>query len=184
MSQTRHQSHISWLFWDNNGFDYNALRGIKPKFSMSRTSDPSATKVKPKTFSMTHGRPVIQNSKISSTHNASSLKFAPSKKPEALAILDASRGSVFSFQAQQRTQAEGSSQNRLSAPLFLSDVQEPLKAPVNILQSRDVGQGEAQGEHYHSFFGEYWSDDDYRGLQREEETRHHHCRPHHSSSIA
>ena len=45
--------NISWLFWDNNGFDYNTLRGINPKFSMSQTSDPSATKVQPKTFSMT-----------------------------------------------------------------------------------------------------------------------------------
>ena len=151
---------------DNNGFDYNALRGINPKFSMSPTSDPSATKVKPKTFSMTQGRPLIQNPKISSTPNASSFKFALFKKPEALAIPDASRRSVFSFQAQQRTQAEVSSQNRLSAPLFLSDVQEPLKAPVNILQNRDVGQREAQGEHYHSFFAEHQSNDDYRRKNR------------------
>ena len=157
---------IYWLFWDNNGFDYNALKGINPKFPMSQTSDPSTTKVKPKTFSMTQGRPPLQNPTISSTYNASSFKFALFKKPEALAIPDASRRSVFSFQAQQRTQAEGSSQNRLSAPLFLSDVQEPSKASVNILQNRDVGQGEAEGEHYHSFFSEYQSDDDYRRKNR------------------
>ena len=124
---------------DNNGFDYNALRGINPKFSLSQTSDLSATKVKPKTFSMTQGRLLIQNPKMSSTHNANSFKFALFKKPEALAIPGASRRSGFSFQAQQRTQAESSSQNRLSAPLFLSDVQEVLKAPVNILQDRDFG---------------------------------------------
>jgi hypothetical protein len=151
---------------DNNGFDYNALRGINPKFSMSQTADPSTTKVKPKTFSMTQGRPLIQNPKISSTHNASSFKFALFKKPEALTIPDASRRSVFSFQAQQRTQAEGSSQNRLPAPLFLSDFQEPLKAPVNIVQDRDVGQGEAQGEHRLSFFRKYRSHDDYRREKR------------------
>ena len=133
--------HIYWLFWDNNGFDYNALKGINPKFLMSQTSDLSATKVQPKTFSMTQGRPVIQNPKISSTHNASSFKFALFKKPEALAIPDASRRSVFSFEARQRTQAESSSQNRLSALLSLSDVQEPLKAPVNIMQDHDIGQG-------------------------------------------
>ena len=151
---------------DNNGFDYNALRGINPKFSMSQTPDPSTTKVKPKTFSMTQGRPLIQNPKISSTHNTNSFKFALFKKPEALAIPDASRRSLFSFQPQQRTQAEGSSQNRLSAPLFLSDIQEPLKAPVNIVQDHDVGQGEAQGEHCHSFFREYRSDDDHRRKKR------------------
>ncbi|EDQ98999.1 uncharacterized protein LACBIDRAFT_335465 [Laccaria bicolor S238N-H82] len=129
---------------ENNGFDYNALKGINPKFSMSQTSDPSTTKVKPKTFSMTQGKPLAQNPKISSTHNANSFKFALFKRPEALTIPDASRRSVFSFQAPQ---AEGSSQSRLSAPLFLSDVQEALKAPVNILQDRDVGQGEAQASH-------------------------------------
>ncbi|EDQ99988.1 uncharacterized protein LACBIDRAFT_315008 [Laccaria bicolor S238N-H82] len=127
----------------NNGFDCNALRGINPKCSMSQTSDPSMTKVKPKTFSMTQGRPLTQKPKISSTRNANSFKFALFKNPKALAIPDASRQSVFSFQAQHRTQAEGSSQNRLSA-LFLSDVQKPSKAPGNILQARDVGQGEAQ----------------------------------------
>ena len=157
--------HIYWLFCDNNGFDYNALKGINPKFRMSQTSDPSATKVQPKTFSMTQGRPLIQNPTISSTYNASSFKFAPFKKPEALAIPDASRGSVFSFQAQQRTQAESSSQNRLSAPLFLSDVQETLTL-VNNLHDRHVGQEEAQGEHCHSLFREYRSDDDYRGENR------------------
>ena len=146
---------------DNNGFDYNARRGINPKFV-----GPVSYKVKLKTFSMTQGRPLIQNPTISSTHNASSIKFAPFKKPEALAIPDASRRSVFSFQAQQRTQAEGSSQNRLSAPLFLSDVQKPLKAPVNILQDRNVGWGEAQGERCHSFFREYRYDDDYKGKKR------------------
>ena len=56
---------------DNNGLDYNALRGINPKFSMLQTSDLSATKVKQKTFSMPQGRPLTQNPKISSTHNAS-----------------------------------------------------------------------------------------------------------------
>ncbi|EDQ99978.1 uncharacterized protein LACBIDRAFT_314981 [Laccaria bicolor S238N-H82] len=129
---------------ENNGFDYNALRGTNPRFSMSQTSDPSTTKVKPKTFSMTQGKPLTQNPEISSTHNANSFKFALFKNAEALAIPDASRRSVFSFQAQQRTQAESSFQSRLSAPLILSDVQEALKAPVNILQDRDVGQGEAQ----------------------------------------
>ena len=138
---------------DINGFDYNALRAFNPKFSMSQTRDPSTTKVKPKTFSMTQGGPLIQNPKISLTY----------KKPEALAIPDASRRSVSSFKAQQRTHAEGSCTNRLSAPLFLSDVQEPLKAPVNILQDRDVEQGEAQGEHCDSFFREYRSEDNYRG---------------------
>ena len=151
---------------DNNGSDCKPLGGINPKFLMAQTPDPSTIKVKPKTFSMTQGRPLIQNPKISSTHNASSFKFALFKKHEALAIPDASRRSVFSFQAQQRTQAEDSSQNRRSAPLFLSNVQEPLKAPVNILQDRDVGQGEAQGEQCHSFFREYRSDDDYRGKKR------------------
>ena len=144
---------------DNNGFDYNALRGINPKFSLSQTSDLSATKVKPKTFSMTQGRLLIQNPKMSSTHNANSFKFALFKKPEALAIPGASRRSGFSFQAQQRTQAESSSQNRLSAPLFLSDVQEVLKAPVNILQDRDIGS-------IATLFREYRSDDDYRAKKR------------------
>ncbi|EDR04520.1 uncharacterized protein LACBIDRAFT_304259 [Laccaria bicolor S238N-H82] len=92
---------------------------------------------------MTQGKPLTQNPKISSTHNANSFKFALFKNAEALAIPDASRRSVFSFQAQQRTQAGSSSQTHISAPLFLSDVQES-KAPVNILQARDVGQGEAQ----------------------------------------
>ncbi|EDR04517.1 uncharacterized protein LACBIDRAFT_304256 [Laccaria bicolor S238N-H82] len=92
---------------------------------------------------MTQGKPLTQNPKISSTHNANSFKFALFKNAEALAIPDASRQSVFSFQAPQRTQAESSSQSRLSA-LFLSDVHKPSKAPGNILQARDVGQGEAQ----------------------------------------
>jgi len=83
---------------DNNGFDYNALRRANPKFSTSQTPDPPATKAKPKTFSMTQGRPLIQNPKIGSTHNTSSFKVALFKKPEALVIPDASRRSVFSFQ--------------------------------------------------------------------------------------
>ena len=37
-----------------------------------------------------------------------------------------------------------------------------LSGGVNILQDRDVRQGEAQGEHPHPFFREYRSDDDYR----------------------
>ena len=65
---------------DNDGFDYNTLRAINPKFSMSQTSDPSTTKVKPKTFSMTQGRPLIQNPRIGSTHNTSSFKFSLFKK--------------------------------------------------------------------------------------------------------